>query len=253
MSSTFRHVCATLALLTVGAVAVGVAFVWSGVYDIGADAPHTAPVRVLLAKTVERSIAVRADAVQVPPQFDDPARVTQGAGNYDAMCVQCHLAPGLAATELSKGLYPAPPDLTKYRVRPAHAFWVIKHGIKASGMPAWGLSMDDEFVWNLAAFLQRLPDLDPEQYREMVASSEGHSHGGGETGGHPHEEGKEPGHGSGAEHGQQQSKAGETSSAPPPATSSTHVHANGKAHKHDSGVAAPQTKTPDHTDDGHRH
>src|SRR3546814_1099025 len=55
-----------------------------------------------------------------------------------AMCTGCHLAPGMSETEMSRGLYPAPPDLTKTTVEAAEAFWVIKHGIKASGMPAWG-------------------------------------------------------------------------------------------------------------------
>src|SRR3546814_12702681 len=77
-----------------------------------------------------------------------------------AMCTGCHLAPGMSETEMSRGLYPAPPDLTKTTVEAAEAFWVIKHGIKASGMPAWGKSMDEEYIWNMAAFLRVLPTLD---------------------------------------------------------------------------------------------
>ncbi|WWL44103.1 cytochrome c [Pseudomonas parakoreensis] len=55
------------------------------------------------------------------------------------MCVGCHLAPGLTGTELSNSLYPAPPNLSKLGVdgHPAAAFWIIKHGIKSTGMPAW--------------------------------------------------------------------------------------------------------------------
>src|SRR3546814_7101354 len=71
------------------------------------------------------------------PDLDDQGRIVQGAGNYDAMCTGCHLKPGVRETELSKGLYPAPPDLTRAEIDAAEAFWVIKHGIKASGMPAW--------------------------------------------------------------------------------------------------------------------
>lgn len=65
---------------------------------------------------------------------------------------------------------------------------MIKHGIKASGMPAWGGSMDDEFIWNMSAFLQKLPTLDKAGYQALVASSDGHSHGGGETQGHHDDE-----------------------------------------------------------------
>ena len=148
-------------LLLVAAFAFG-GFVWSGVYNIGADDAHTGPVYATLEALRERSIEVRASKLDVP-DLDDPARVTQGAGNYAAMCVGCHLAPGMTGTELSLGLYPAPPDLTREAVDAAQAFWVIKHGIKASGMPAWGKSMDDAYLWNMVAFQQQLPGMDPAQ------------------------------------------------------------------------------------------
>src|SRR3546814_5451826 len=95
----------------------------------------------------ERSIAARVKDLQLP-DVTDPARIRQGAGNYNAMCTGCHLAPGMEETELSKGLYPAPPNLTQHEVDATVAFWVIKHGVKMSGMPAWGKSMSDEYIWN---------------------------------------------------------------------------------------------------------
>lgn len=171
---------------TAGVVMVATAgFVWSGVYNVAADDPHTDTVHSILETLRARSIKMRARGLQVP-QLDDPARIVQGSGNYDAMCAGCHLAPGMAETELSQGLYPAPPDLRQHEVDTAEAFWVIKHGIKASGMPAWGRNMDDEYIWNMAAFLQVLPTLDAVGYQAMVADSDGHSHGGGETGDHAH-------------------------------------------------------------------
>jgi mono/diheme cytochrome c family protein len=169
----------------VALAAVAGAFVWSGIYNIGADDPHMRATHLVLETLRDRSIEVRAENLTVP-DLSDQAMATQGAGNYDAMCVGCHLAPGIKETELSKGLYPAPPNLSIEPVELAEAFWVIKHGIKASGMPAWGKSMDDSYIWNMAAFLQKLPSLDAAQYRAMVIHSGGHSHGGGETGGHGH-------------------------------------------------------------------
>ena len=155
--------------------------IWSGTYNVAADDPHTRPVHTLLEVARERSIQARAGKLDVPLGLGTEEQIREGAGNYDAMCAACHLAPGMAPTELSRGLYPAPPDLTATLVDQAKAFWVIKHGIKASGMPAWGLSMGDEYIWNMAAFLQKLPDLDATGYRALVDSSGGHSHGGGET------------------------------------------------------------------------
>ena len=107
--------------------------------------------------------------------------IRTGAGNYEAMCVGCHLQPGVTKTELSLGLYPAPPQFARNRPHdPAVAFWVIKHGLKMSGMAAWGKSMDDKSIWGMVAFLQRLPEMSENQYHEMVESSEGHTHGSGE-------------------------------------------------------------------------
>ena len=213
-------------------------FVWSGVYNIGADDPHTRPVFTLLQSLRERSIAARAAKLQVP-DLSDPKRIAQGAGNYDAMCTGCHLAPGAEETELSKGLYPAPPNLSRQTVEAAEAFWAIKHGVKASGMPAWGKSMDDAYIWNMVAFVQQLPSLDAAQYQAWVASSGGHSHGGGESRGHSHKEGV--GHDDHGGHAPDDVPSRDRGGAPghdhetaPEARAQgvTHVHADGKRHVH---------------------
>ena len=201
--------------------------------DFSADDPHTAPVTFLLGSLRERSIEARANKLQVP-DLRDAARIVQGAGNYDAMCAGCHLAPGVAETELSKGLYPQPPNLSKEKVAVAAAFWVIKHGIKASGMPAWGKSMSDEYVWNLAAFLQELPKLDEKRYRELIAQSSGHSHGGGETHPDSHDEGSGESAGMAAgshQHGEDRADI-HAHDAVSHAQGPAHTHADSKKHLH---------------------
>lgn len=163
---------ATIALLVVVAAAV----LWSGIYSFAADVAHSQPVHSIIEFARDRSISVRADDIKVPPLADQQL-VSKGAGNYEAMCAKCHQAPGTGPTELSRGLYPSPPDLTRHAVDPAAAFWTIKHGIKASGMPAWGKSMQDRDIWSLVAFLQKLPSMDQAAYRTLVEQSGGHSHG----------------------------------------------------------------------------
>ena len=258
----------TLSILSGVAVLAVAGFVWSGIYNIGADDQHTRPVYALMETMRERSIEARASKLKVP-DLKDPARITQGAGNNNAMCMGCHLAPGMEATEMSKGLYPAPPNLTQETVEAAEAFWVIKHGIKASGMPAWGKSMDDEYIWNMAAFLQALPKLTPEQYQALVASSGGHSHGGGESEGHAHAEGGEDHHDEGDAHAHAEGEEhNEMAGMPmdeskphshPPGTpqhtdapkdtkapaGEVHIHADGKKHVHDAKpTATPATAKP---------
>jgi len=85
------------------------------------------------------------------------------------MCTGCHLAPGMGDSEIRPGLYPQPPNLSQEPVDPSEAFWVIKHGIKMSAMPAWGRTHDDATIWDMVAFVQQLPHLTPAQYRDIVA------------------------------------------------------------------------------------
>jgi len=88
------------------------------------------------------------------------------------MCSGCHLAPGMQRTEISQGLYPRAPELRRgSQLRQAEEFWVVKHGIKATGMPAWGVTHDDELLWDVVAFLRKLPELTPDQYQALVKSA----------------------------------------------------------------------------------
>jgi mono/diheme cytochrome c family protein len=161
-------IISTVAVTAVVAVAGMYAFAYSGVYDIGADRHHTKPVATLIGILRERSIERRAEDLVVP-NLTDPALVLKGAGQYAAMCTACHLAPGMADNEMRPGLYPRPPNLSRFAPDPREAFWVIKHGIKMSAMPAWGATHDDPTIWSMVAFLQQMHSMTPEQYQDIVA------------------------------------------------------------------------------------
>ena len=196
---------ALLLLLVLGALGVA-AFVYLGVFNTAADAPHAALVYELMQTVRERSIAVRASAIQVPP-LEDPKLVSEGAEHYAAMCAGCHLAPGVTDSEIRAGLYPQPPNLSQpLDASPAEMFWVIKHGIKMSAMPAWGKTHDNQTIWAIVALVRKLPAMSPEQYRELTRGTDGqeqgehHHHGdtsahagdvpeSGEAGEHHHEHG----------------------------------------------------------------
>jgi mono/diheme cytochrome c family protein len=158
-----------LLLLPVLAVAGAGLYLWSGRYDIGADAPHGRAVESLIHTLRLRSIGSHAAGIQAPP-LDDPERIAEGAEHYAAMCSGCHLAPGLGENEMRLGMYPRPPLIYKHPpANPAKQFWVVKHGIKFTAMPAWGASHDDAAIWDIVAFLQKLPSLSPAQYAQMTA------------------------------------------------------------------------------------
>jgi mono/diheme cytochrome c family protein len=164
-----KHVVTIVAVLVMILAGLGV-FVYSGIYNIGADDHHTRPVFAVLQALRNRSIHVRSRDVKVP-DLNDPQLILKGAGQYAAMCTGCHLQPGVENSELREGMYPQPPNLSRVHVDPRDAFWVIKHGIKMSAMPAWGANHDDPTIWSMVAFLQQLPGMTPEQYKAIVAKA----------------------------------------------------------------------------------
>lgn len=165
-SATFVAVAALLVAGLAGA------FVYAGVYNIGADAPHSRFVYWALENLRDRAIAHHAREVVVPGELGDAKRIATGAGLYAEMCSGCHLAPGMEKTEISQGLYPAAPELARVSdLSPARQFWVIKHGVKLSAMPAWGRTHDDQLIWDMVAFLRKLPTLSPVQYQAAVKSA----------------------------------------------------------------------------------
>lgn len=169
MKRRTERVLGVTAVLVAIAIGLGI-FAYSGLYNVGADDHHWRLTYNALQTVRDRSIHVRSEDIKVP-NLDDPQLILKGAGQYAAMCTGCHLTPGQENSELREGMYPQPPNLSKVRVDPKDAFWVIKHGIKMSAMPAWGGSHDDETIWSMVAFLQELPDLTPQQYKDIVAKA----------------------------------------------------------------------------------
>ena len=192
-------------LIAVAVAALVAAIVYIGVFDVAADVPHWALTYRVMEVIRDRSISVRVKEIQVPP-LDDPKLVADGAKDYADMCTGCHLAPGVKESEIREGLYPQPPDLTEHvHASPAEMFWVIKHGIKMSAMPAWGKTHDDHRIWSMVAFVQKLPELTPEQYQTLVNASDEnhhhqHRHGHDKTGGDPEEKRRSHHHDHGASH-----------------------------------------------------
>ena len=161
----------TLLLAGLVATVAGVIFIYSGEYPIGADIAHSRPVFWLLKTTRDRAVAVQSRGIKVP-DLSDPKKILIGAGQYAAMCSTCHLAPGYAKDETWEGLYPQPPKLYQgFDLSPAEVFWVLKHGLKMSGMPAWGPTHEDDELWDIVAFVEQLPKMKAQQYKAMVAKA----------------------------------------------------------------------------------
>jgi len=163
-------------------------FALAGGYNVAATDAHNAFTHWFLTTTTRRSVAIRAASVNAPAQFTSQ-QVTDGFSEFDEMCVTCHGAPGRERGEVGKGLNPRPPNLAKAAKEwtAAELFWIVKHGIKMTGMPAFGPTHSDERLWTLVAFLKELPQLSAEKYAEMKRMSAEHSDGHGDHT-HVHEE-----------------------------------------------------------------
>ena len=162
MNRLYRVLLRLVALIVV-VVLVAWAVADLGLYNVGADDPHYNFVRNFLGYTMDHSVAARDGDIVVPP-LKDTKMIATGAANYDKLCTGCHLAPGMEENKLRPGLYPKPPSFARRRRagNPKEQFWIIKHGIKMTGMPAWGASYSDADIWNIVAFYQALPGMKPE-------------------------------------------------------------------------------------------
>lgn len=152
-------------------------FIYSGVYNVGATDGHTRPVEWVLRKTMENSVRNHASDIKVPAEFDLNSRVLaeKAIGHYSVACASCHAAPGRPADPWMK-IYPEAPDLTKRENvaiwSDAELYWIIKHGIKDTGMLALGPTHKEHDVWAVTAFVKQLPDMSVEEYQGMVTRYE---------------------------------------------------------------------------------
>ena len=160
-----------IGLLTTALVvaAAAGAFVYSGVYDTAATDQHTAPIYWLLKTTMRQAIRRHAKGVETP-LLGDASLVMRGRILFDANCVRCHGAPGIAREPFALGLRPLPANLANTGIewRPPDLFLTIKDGLKMTGMPAWEFRLSDDDLWAIVAYLQVLPYESPRQYRNAL-------------------------------------------------------------------------------------
>lgn len=163
-----------IATLAVLGLAAALGTVLLGLPDVAATTPHWPITRWVLSTTMESAVERRAAETRAPDDLADSARIRAGAAAYDAMCVGCHAGPGVEAAALAKGLLPEPPELREAADEwsAAELFWITRHGVRMTGMPAFGPTHEDRELWDLVAFLQRLPELSPSQYRVLVRAAE---------------------------------------------------------------------------------
>ena len=160
-----KRVGAIVVLLAVAAGAV----VLSGVISVKASSGHLPPTAWLLDLVKRRSVAARAWPIDVP-NLDDRDLVRLGAAHFETGCSPCHGEPGGPRPAVPARMTPHPPDLAAQigRWQPRELFYLVAHGVKFTGMPAWPSALRTDEAWAVVAFLQRLPGLDDTGYRALV-------------------------------------------------------------------------------------
>jgi cytochrome c553 len=96
--------------------------------------------------------------------------VLKGAGHYETGCRPCHGSHEFRHPRIVQQMLPPPPYLPSRLSawEPDEIFYIVKHGIKFTGMPAWPAPQRDDEVWAMVAFLRTLPTLDAAAYQQLV-------------------------------------------------------------------------------------
>jgi cytochrome c553 len=156
------------ALLAISAFG-GLLVVVLGLVPIAASSGHWPITEWFLHFAMERSVATHSLFTEVP-LLDDPALVLKGAAHYHAGCGSCHGTPEQPHPVIAQNMLPPALYLGDEAPewKPEQLFYVVKHGVKFTGMPAWPARERDDEAWAVVAFLQELPGLDPAEYRRLA-------------------------------------------------------------------------------------
>ena len=158
----------SLIVIIVLAVIAGFAVMVSGVFNVAATWKDPPVVVWAVHNTFINSVKARAGSITAPASFTDE-QVRIGFRHYNETCVYCHGGPGKDPGDIGKGLNPEPPYLvdTAGNWKANELFWIVKNGVRMTGMPAFEPVWKDEDIWAVVAFVQKLPGMKDEDYAKF--------------------------------------------------------------------------------------
>jgi mono/diheme cytochrome c family protein len=157
--------------------AVGGFILATGRFNVAATAPPDFTDKLapwVLEKSIERRVGEVGD-----PVSRDPGAAARGLLHYRENCLPCHGAPGVDAAEFQEGMNPSPPGIDADVVQhesDAELFWVIKNGIRMTGMPAFGVNHKDDEIRDIVAFVRHVPQLTDAEREALKAPAVGEEH-----------------------------------------------------------------------------
>ena len=166
-----RTVMLTLLATLLIVFIAGFAFIYTGAFDVAATRPHWPVTHWVLETVRTQSIKAQAAGITPPANLMSDANIITGAEHFAAHCASCHSAPGVPRGDIGNGLYPQPPELAHaaQHYTPGELFWIVKNGIKMTGMPAWKNKMSDTQTWSVVAWLEASTKLPPQTYSRWRA------------------------------------------------------------------------------------
>jgi cytochrome c553 len=137
-------------------ISLGVAVLYLGLAPVAADqTPSTFEARVL-GVALHKAVLQRTSGEQEPPP-PSPEDLLGGSEIYKEMCSRCHGEPGAVSSTLGSSFYPPAPLLPgrKSEWSERELFWIIKHGIRNTAIPAWAALLADDDIRQVAALVKR--------------------------------------------------------------------------------------------------
>ncbi len=122
-----------------------------------------------LAVTALEASAARHAPKQINPIQPTEANLVDGARLYRDKCADCHGRPDNPDSDYGRSFYPRAPQFMKAppRMTDHEKFFIIKHGVRWTAMPAWGNIMADSEIGQVVTFLNHIDNLPPPIQQEL--------------------------------------------------------------------------------------
>lgn len=157
-----------LVVLVLGAAIAG----WLAIRRGFSAREKPSAIEALVARSA-RSLAVPAKAKNMKnPYTATPPIMAEARSHFADHCAICHANDGGGQTPIGQNLYPKAPDMRlpgTQKLTDGELYYTIHNGIRLTGMPAWGEPEPDkdDDSWKLVLFIRHLPQMTPEEMKEM--------------------------------------------------------------------------------------
>jgi thiosulfate dehydrogenase len=155
-------------VLLICAVVVGVAKL--GLYPVNADADPSWLERRLSHWAVDGYVPSQAKMLSENPLKPTESVLMEGMKAFKSNCAGCHGSPADKEGHFGKAFFPKAPQFGNEGLDddPREIFWITKHGIRMTGMPAFGSMLKDDEMWKIVTFIGNVPKLPANVQNEWI-------------------------------------------------------------------------------------